>query len=237
MTKQAQNIKIQVQTTPNPHSMKFVLNQKVAEEHWEVDNQAQAGRSPLAQKIMGFPWVDKVFIGPDFITISKQDWVEWETLTDPLSDMIGEHIESGQAVIYPLAEMAQQADFSSANERASAPANKGMNDASNASAPANKGMNDTSFGKKDTHDQTHSELNQEDSDTVQQIKHILETEIQPAVAMDGGFIAFAGYKDGRVFLKMQGACSGCPSATITLKQGIETHLKNRLPVVKEVIAT
>ena len=81
-----------------------------------------------------------------------------------------------------------------------------------------------------------SQMDEGEAKTIQQIKHILETDIQPAVAMDGGFISFEHYKDGQVFLKMQGACSGCPSASMTLKQGIETHLKKRLPLVKEVIA-
>ena len=56
------------------------------------------------------------------------------------------------------------------------------------------------------------------------------------MAMDGGFISFAGFKNGVVFLKMKGACAGCPSSAITLKQGIETHLKNQLSQVQEVVA-
>ena len=68
------------------------------------------------------------------------------------------------------------------------------------------------------------------------IKEILEKDIQPAVAMDGGYIEFVDYQDGLVYLKMQGACSGCPSAAFTLKQGIEARLKQSLPEIKEIIA-
>ena len=72
------------------------------------------------------------------------------------------------------------------------------------------------------------------SATAKKIKQIIEQDIQPAVQMDGGFIQFENYKDGVVWLKLKGACSGCPSAEITLKQGIESHLKNKIPEIKSV---
>ena len=64
---------------------------------------------------------------------------------------------------------------------------------------------------------------------------ILETKIRPAVARDGGDIKFKEYKDGKVKVEMQGSCSGCPSSTMTLKQGVENLLKHYIPEVKEVI--
>jgi Fe-S cluster biogenesis protein NfuA len=70
----------------------------------------------------------------------------------------------------------------------------------------------------------------------QRIQRILEEEIRPAVAMDGGDIVFAGYRDGRVELYMQGSCSGCPSSTATLKMGIEARLREEIPEVQEVVA-
>jgi Fe-S cluster biogenesis protein NfuA len=71
----------------------------------------------------------------------------------------------------------------------------------------------------------------------EQIIAILEEEIRPAVAQDGGNITFKGLNDGVVSVVLRGACSGCPSSTITLKNGIETLLKNRLPgEIKEVVA-
>lgn len=75
-----------------------------------------------------------------------------------------------------------------------------------------------------------------DADVVAQIKELLETRIRPAVANDGGDIAYRGFRDGVVYLTMQGACSGCPSSTATLKQGIEGLLKHYVPEVTEVRA-
>ena len=68
------------------------------------------------------------------------------------------------------------------------------------------------------------------------IKQILDEEIRPAVAMDGGDITFDKYDDGVVYLFLQGSCSGCPSSTMTLKMGIETRLKEMIPEIKEVVA-
>ena len=64
---------------------------------------------------------------------------------------------------------------------------------------------------------------------------ILDTKIRPAVARDGGDIKFKEYKDGKVKVEMQGSCSGCPSSTMTLKQGVENLLKHYIPEIKEVI--
>jgi Fe-S cluster biogenesis protein NfuA len=75
-----------------------------------------------------------------------------------------------------------------------------------------------------------------DADVVEQIKDLLETRVRPAVANDGGDIVYRGFRDGVVFLKLQGACSGCPSSTATLKQGIESLLKHYVPEVNEVRA-
>lgn len=68
------------------------------------------------------------------------------------------------------------------------------------------------------------------------IKEILEQRVKPAVAMDGGAIHFKSYKDGKVTVVLKGSCSGCPSATITLKAGVERILKSAIPEVKEVVA-
>ena len=76
----------------------------------------------------------------------------------------------------------------------------------------------------------------DDSPVVTQIKELLDTRVRPAVAQDGGDIVFRDFKDGIVFLHMQGACAGCPSSTMTLKHGIENMLKHYLPEVQEVRA-
>ena len=184
------NVCIVVEATPNPQSMKFCVNHRISEENWETEDISQAERSPLAQKILGFPWAKKVFIGPDFVTITKEDWVKWEILAEPLSQLIQEHIVNKETVLLPETPL-------NCEEKEADPTNLHI---------------------------------------IEKIKHILQKDIQPAVATDGGFISFAGYEKGIVFLKMQGACAGCPSASLTLKKGVESHLKSQIPEVREVVA-
>ena len=76
----------------------------------------------------------------------------------------------------------------------------------------------------------------EDSETIKQIKDLLETRVRPAVAMDGGDITFCSFESGVVTLQMKGACAGCPSSTATLKMGIENMLRHYIPEVTEVRA-
>lgn len=75
-----------------------------------------------------------------------------------------------------------------------------------------------------------------DADIVAQIKELIETRVRPAVANDGGDIVYRGFREGVVYLSMQGACSGCPSSSATLKNGIEGLLKHYVPEVSEVRA-
>ena len=173
------------EATPNPQSMKFTVTAPIAQESLNFTSVQEAARSPLARKIFGFPWAAGVFVGPNFITVTKQDWVDWDVLAEPLSGLIKEHLDSGQPVLTGAAVEVE---------------------------------------------------NPNDSHAVRQIKQILREEIRPAVAQDGGDIVFQKYENGRVFLHMQGACSGCPSSALTLKEGIETRLKQALPEILEVIS-
>ncbi len=75
-----------------------------------------------------------------------------------------------------------------------------------------------------------------DADIVDQIKDLIETRVRPAVASDGGDIVYRGFQQGKVYLQLQGACSGCPSSSATLKNGIESLLKYYVPEVTEVLA-
>lgn len=75
-----------------------------------------------------------------------------------------------------------------------------------------------------------------DAEIVAQIRELIETRVRPAVANDGGDIVYRGFDRGKVYLRMQGACSGCPSSTATLKNGIESLLKHYVPEVTEVLA-
>ncbi len=76
----------------------------------------------------------------------------------------------------------------------------------------------------------------DDAETIAAINELLETRVRPAVAGDGGDIAYRGFSDGVVYLTLQGACAGCPSSTATLKHGIESLLKHYVPEVTEVRA-
>ena len=75
-----------------------------------------------------------------------------------------------------------------------------------------------------------------DSEIVAQIRDLLDTRVRPAVANDGGDIVYRGFDKGKVYLQLQGACSGCPSSTATLKNGIESLLKHYVPEVTAVHA-
>lgn len=182
-------VQIFVEQTPNPATLKFKISQPITANAEDFANSADAFRSPLASKLFGFPWTDRVFIGPDFVTVTKQDWVDWEILAEPLSGLIKEHIESGEPVISAIS-----------------------------ATTSNAGILES------------------DSPIVRQIKQILNAEIRPAVAMDGGDIEFVDYKDHVLSLQMKGSCVGCPSSTATLKQGIEVRMRELLPEIKEVIS-
>jgi Fe-S cluster biogenesis protein NfuA len=80
------------------------------------------------------------------------------------------------------------------------------------------------------------EDNPDDSDIIEQIKELIETRVRPAVANDGGDIIYKGYRDGHLYLSMHGACSGCPSSTVTLKRGIESLIRHYVPEVESVEA-
>ena len=75
-----------------------------------------------------------------------------------------------------------------------------------------------------------------DADIIDQIKELLDTRVRPAVAQDGGDIVYKGYKDGTLYLGMQGACSGCPSSSVTLKRGVESLIKHYVPEVETIEA-
>ena len=94
-----------------------------------------------------------------------------------------------------------------------------------------------SNGKEFVIDKDYNEKNNSDlADIEQKIIKILDTKIRPAVAKDGGDIKFREFKDGIVKVELQGSCSGCPSSTMTLKQGVQNLLCHYLPEVKEVVA-
>jgi len=76
----------------------------------------------------------------------------------------------------------------------------------------------------------------DDAEIIELIKELIETRVRPAVAQDGGDIVYKGYRDGRLYLTMHGACAGCPSSTVTLKRGIESLIRHYVPEVETVEA-
>lgn len=179
-------MKVTFEQTPNPATMKFNFNQKISDQTCDFPDVASSEKSPLAAKIFGFPWTAAVYLGEDFVTVTKQEWVDWDILATPLAGLLGEHVESGLPVMIKLEATLEE--------------------------------------------------NLNDSDVVKQIKRILVNEIKPVVALDGGDIVFSKYENNVLFLRMQGACSGCPSSQATLKDGIEVRMKELIPEIKEVVS-
>ena len=89
---------------------------------------------------------------------------------------------------------------------------------------------------EDSRDSLHEIHEGPDSEIIKKITDLLDTRVRPAVAQDGGDISFVKLKQGVVFLELRGACSGCPSSTITLKSGIENMLKYYIPEIVSVEA-
>lgn len=103
-------VTVTFESTPNPAALKFVFSEPIAQESGEFNDAQSTDRSPLAAKIFGFPWVSQVFIGPQVVTITKQDWVDWKVLANPLSGLLAEHINSGSAVFLEIPNDADEAD-------------------------------------------------------------------------------------------------------------------------------
>lgn len=181
---------IQTQDTPNPNTLKFIPGCEVLSSGtMHFDSANEASHSPLALALFDIEGVKHVFFGADFISITKQDELEWHTLKPGLLGTIMEHFVAKRPVLTkPLEEI-----------------------------------------KESSSDEFQDEISE-------QIKDLIDTRVRPAVAMDGGDIIFQGYKNGVVYLKLQGSCSGCPSATVTLKDGIENMLKHYVPEVIRVEA-
>lgn len=91
------------------------------------------------------------------------------------------------------------------------------------------------FVEKMSAEQNATQFSGEDGDIARKIKELIDMYVKPAVEGDGGNIEFKSYEKGKVYVVMQGSCSGCPSSTVTLKSGIEGMLKRMVPEVQEVI--
>lgn len=186
-------ITVFAEPTPNPATLKFRFSQVLLNEAaFEFSSPSEAERSPLAYKIFGFPWTQSVFLGPDFISVTKQDWVDWDVLAEPLAGLIQEHLTHNEPLLIEISGEGPRAED--------------------------------------------NEILETDSDIVKNIKKVINLEIRPAVAMDGGDISFRKFEDGVLHIQMKGACSGCPSSQATLKDGIEVRMKEIFPDIREVVA-
>ncbi len=182
---------IQTESTPNPATLKFLPGQAVLSEGGaDFPNAQSAASSPLAVRLFEITGVEGVYLGTDFVTVTKADAEqEWHHLKPMILGAIMDHFTSGRPVML-----------------------EGGVSASGHSAGATG----------------------DDEEIIAQIIELLDTKVRPAVAQDGGDIVFRGYENGIVSVHLQGSCAGCPSSTMTLKNGIENMLKHYIPEVEEV---
>ncbi len=181
------DLKVTAEMTPNPNTIKFGVSKVLLTEGTiDFKNREEAETSPLARELFDIEGIQAVFVGSNFVSVSKIPSYDWPDLIEPITDTIK----------FALDEYSEWVDVSKVK--------------------VVEGTTD-------------------DLAVAERVKAILDNEIRPAIAMDGGDIQFHGYANGVVTLHLQGACSTCPSSTLTLKIGIESRLKEEIPEIKEVI--
>tara|TARA_R110000868_G_C10967898_1_gene769302 strand:+ start:2626 stop:3201 length:576 start_codon:yes stop_codon:yes gene_type:complete len=183
---------IRTERTPNPNSLKYNLGRVLipgGSANFPTVESCET-RSPLAKRLFVVKGVSGVYIGSDFVTITKDEDANWQDINAELAPALEEFFESGDSAL-------------------------------TGSAPAEE-----------------QEIGAEtaDPELVARIKQLIEEKVRPAVAQDGGDICYRGFENGIVYLEMKGACSGCPSSSITLKQGVEGMLTHYCPEVTGVEA-
>ena len=176
---------VQTEVTPNPNSLKFLPGKKVSNSGpYEITNKEDM-QNELVRNILSINGVVGIFLGQDFISVNKNEKIQWDEIKHIVISLINDFYADG---------------------------------------------------KKFVIDENIKEENQDLGEIETKIVKILEEKIRPAVARDGGDIKFKEFKDGIVKVQLQGSCSGCPSSTMTLKQGVQNLLCHYLPEVKEVVA-
>ena len=176
---------VQSELTPNPNSIKFLPGKTVSKSgSFEVTKKDETNNE-LIKNLFSVSGVESIFLGKDFISVNKQDNVEWEEIKHIIISLINDFYSTGKEYV------------------------------------VEKNLNESSENLEEI------EL---------RIIKILDQKIRPAVARDGGDIKFKEFKDGVVKVQLQGSCSGCPSSTMTLKQGVQNLLCHYIPEVKQVEA-
>ena len=176
---------VQTEITPNPNSLKFLPEKKVSNSGPYEISKKDGIKNDLVRNILSINGVESIFLGEDFISVNKNDTIDWEDIKHIVISLINDFYSSGKQFVI-----------------------------------------DESL------EEEHSNLDEIEKKIVK----ILDQKIRPAVAKDGGDIKFKEFKDGIVKVQLQGSCSGCPSSTMTLKQGVQNLLCHYLPEVKEVVA-
>ena len=176
---------VQTEVTPNPNSLKFLPGKKVSNSGpYEITNKEDM-QNELVRNILSINGVEGIFLGQDFISVNKNENIEWDEIKHIVISLINDFYADGKEFVI---------------------------------------------------DENIKEEDLDLSEIESKIVKILEEKIRPAVARDGGDIKFKEFKDGIVKVQLQGSCSGCPSSTMTLKQGVQNLLCHYLPEVKEVVA-
>ncbi len=185
----AEKIQIRLEFTPNPTTLKFVVNRTLVEQGAaNFTTKEKAKLSPLAAELLDIPGVAATLLGTNFVTVTKSPSGDWDVVAEEVPKTLERFLESGKPV---LSSEWKPEDKATGNE----------------------------------------------TDIEKRIREVLDSEIRPAVAMDGGDIIFDKFEDGTAFLPLQGACSGCPSSTATLRMGVEVRLKELIPEIREVVQT
>ena len=191
-------VMLYTEQTPNPETLKYVLNVKLMDGLADFRTREDAEEwSPFATALFDLPYVKGVYLNTNYVTISKEFNFPWEDIMLRLKEFIKAYVESDKVII-----------------------KEGYVDAMAAQ-------------EKEAHA---AEYTGDDAEMVKKIKELIDKYVKPAVEMDGGNIEFKSFHDGIVTVVLQGACSGCPSSSVTLKSGIEGMLKRMIPEVKEVVA-
>ena len=176
---------VQTEVTPNPNSLKFLPGKKVSNSGPYEITKKEDIHNELVRNILSVNGVEGIFLGQDFISVNKNDQINWDEIKHIVISLINDFYLDGKDYVI---------------------------------------------------DENEEEKNNNLSEIEEKIVKILDQKIRPAVARDGGDIKFKEFKDGIVKVQLQGSCSGCPSSTMTLKQGVQNLLCHYLPEVKEVVA-
>lgn len=202
---------VYAEMTPNPATMKFVADRLLISGGMQVEYklaQEAKGSSALAEELFHFPFVKSVFISSNYVTITRDESLDWDMIVMQLREYVREWLMENEIAVstIPASLMSRETQQIIADS------------------------NTPNISKSENAVFAPSEFDEE-------IIFLLNEYVRPAVEQDGGAIDFVGYDNKKVYVNMRGACSGCPSSTATLKGGIENLLKAKLPdAIEEVIA-